>query len=282
MSKFSASPETASSRPKKSITPPPPTPTLLTSSLPQISITCDKLPSLGRSYPENTVIQYRPYTFGEIKKVSQSKLDTKSSLEFVLLGIETEFDKTLLTVGDFFYLGLLRRISTLGSDKVDLPYKCGGCKKISKHTTETTNIDFEEIKVPELPVIVEFSSREVEFNPLTIGSLFELIELGKHSDEIALLAKQVSNIEFDEAYNFINNANPTDSKLINEVDKLLYHSTKEVVFKCKEILSDKKICGHENKIELEGGQALLIPFREREESIGSKIHFGKSSTRKPN
>jgi hypothetical protein len=250
-------------------------PSFISSTLPQISITVDKLPSLGKAYPPGTIIQYRPYTFGEIKKISQSKLDPKSSFEFVLLGIETSFDVKLLTIGDFFYLGILRRISTLGSDKMSLPYRCRGCSKTSTHTTDIMNIDFEEISAPELPIIVEFENREIEFNPITVKDLFDLLSMDKHSDEIALLAKQCSNIPFEEAYSFINNANPNDSQLINEVDRLLYHSTKEMKFKCKEKNIDGVECGFENSVELDGGQALIIPFREREESTRSKIHFGK-------
>lgn len=271
--KFRASTDTASS------IPPIPPVNMVSSDLPQISISVDKLPSRGLSYPKGSVIQYRSYSFGEVKKISQSKLDTKASFEFVLLGIESEFDKLDLTLGDFFYLGLLRRISTLGSDKVVIPYRCGGCNKISEYTVEVTNIEFEDLEIPELPIIVEFSDRELEFNPLTVNKVFELLKLGKEKDELSLIAKQC-NLTFEEAYNFIDKANPSDSKLINEVDRLLYHSVKDVEFECKEKLNDKT-CNHKNIIELDGGQALMMPFREREESIRGKIHFGNSKSHKP-
>lgn len=275
--KFSATLE--NQKTKKIPVPTPQPSAILHSDIPQISVKASELPSKGIAYPPNSVIQYRPYTFGEIKKVSQSKLDVKSSFDFVLKGIETPFDSMLLTVGDFFYLGLLRRLSTLGSDKMIIPYQCNGCKKISKHITETTNIEFDDISAPELPIIAEFGDSEIEFNPLTLGGLYELVTIDKHSDEIALLAKQCK-MPFDDAYKFIYDANPEESLLINEVDKLLYHSVKELVFECKEELANGKVCKHENTIELDGGQALIMPFREREEPIRSKIHFGKSNAHK--
>lgn len=276
--KFSASNNTAK---KKQATPVEQPSKLLVSNIVQISISVAELPSKGISYPEKSHIQYRPYTFGEIKKVSQSKLDVKTSFKFILEGIETPFDIMDLTVGDFFYLGLLRRLSTLGSDKIILPYKCNGCGKVSKHIIETNSIGFDDMEAPLLPVQADFGERELEFNPLTLRGLFELIDLNKHDDEIALLAKQCSNIEFEEMYNFIDKAGPDDTALIQEVDKILYHSVSDVVFNCKETIDDK-VCGRKNTIELDGGQALIMPFREGEKPIRSKIHFGKSNAHKSN
>jgi hypothetical protein len=235
--------------------------------LPQVNITVSKLPSKSLPYP-NLTLKYRPYTFGEVKRVNQGRMDEKESIEFVLSGVETNIDKNDLTLADTLYIGLLRKISTIGSTKVVVPINCRRCNTPIRKLVDIDKLEFEDLKAPMLPVIGDFNMGEIAFKPVTVGQYFKLINMGKHDDDIALMSIQ-SNLDFDKAYKYFYNCSIEDGRTLDNVDEFLFHGLKPIDIHCN---NDK--CNHVNKVELDGGEALLIPFRESEESAPSKIHFG--------
>ena len=131
--------------------------------LPEVKMKVNGLPSRGIPYPNGASIKHRPFTFGEIKKISQSKLDTKEKFEFILSGIDCSFDKLDLTLPDFMYIGLLRKISTLGTTEGILVVKCPKCNKEHNERLEIgsakSKIDFHDMKAPALPIIIEMSDK---------------------------------------------------------------------------------------------------------------------------
>ena len=62
--------------------------------------------------------------------------------------------------------------------------------------------------------------------------------------------------------------------VIKEIDRLLEHSLAPVTL-CHKGEDGKE---HKTKVELDGGQAILLPFREDSRSIHDRIRFGNKTT----
>jgi len=252
--------------------------------LPRVNPTLSKFPSRSLAYAPGAEMQYRPYTFGEVKRLNQTKsLSTKQKFKEILKGVECNFHDMDITVGDALYVALLRKISTLGSTKVILKYKCGKCQKVGSHQMNTQDLEFDDMlkgysdDEAELPIVAEFSWGETSFMPCTLQDYYLLIDQDKENDEIALMAVQ-SDMEFHEAYEkFDKITDFEDARILDEVDKLLYHALTPVKFKCRNKLSDDSLCENTITIELDGGQALVLPFREREVNVKGRIRFGKKT-----
>lgn len=241
-----------------------------------------KLPSRGLAYPKESMIQYRPFAFGEVKMVSGANFNTKQSYEFILEGIETSFDKKKLTIPDLLYVGLLRKLSTMGTTECIAKYQCNKCGKPGRLIFKTDDLEFDELKIPALPIVADFSFGTFKFGPLNVEKYFMILDKGLENNEVALYAAQVEAPleKFDMIYKAFYKAETDDAIILTEVDKHLYHSLMPVKKKCKNQMNkpkdggQPKLCGNAIDIELDGGQALIMPFRKREESIGNRIRFG--------
>lgn len=240
--------------------------------LPTINLEVKSLPSKALSYPKNSTIKYRPYTFGEVKKLSQSKFTVKEKYLEVLYGIECSFDKLELTMSDLLYIGLLRNLSTIGGNKYDVPYTCHKCGKKNKETISMENIEFEDISAPELPIIAPMSFDTLEFYPLTVKQFFELVDKDLLQDSLAILAIQFKG-KFEDNYKLVENCSLQDGEMFDAVDKMMYHGVKELKIKCKE-----QDCGNEIPVNLDGGETMILPFRESQESPANKLRFGKRTS----
>jgi hypothetical protein len=245
-----------------------------TAFIPEVTLSLPQLPSRGIAYPKDAWIKYRAYSFGEIKKVNQERLNEKQTLEFMLSGVECSFDKKDITLADGLYIGLLRKISTLGTPKMVVQYTCVKCASHEKHVRDT-DFEFDDIKAPELPIKVDIKGQEYAFAPATLGKYFELCDEGKQKDDVALMAKQCTNHAYEDVYKMIYGLSVEDGIVMNEVDNYLYHGVKATQIQCSK-------CKFTQTIELDGGQALLIPFRVSEESAKSRIRFGNKTAHKPN
>lgn len=241
--------------------------------LPQINLDVDQVPSKFLTYPKGSTIKYRPYSYGEVKRISQSKHSKKDEFNVILEGIECSFDKMDLTVSDLLYLGLLRKISTLGTTKVEAKYDCSGCKKVVGKVFQLTDLSLKDLEVPDLPVVVDLDCGEFEFTPLTVKDCFDLIDKDKVSDHISLLATMCRNKPFEKAYELFFNCSSPDGMILEEVDSLLRHEVAPIEAVCK--------CKAKTMIELDGGQALLLPFRKSKKSARSRIRFGNKGSDKP-
>ena len=225
-----------------------------------------EIPSKFLPYKDGK-IHYRPYTYGEVDSFSDSKISTSRAMDFVLEGIETKgFDKYDLTLGDFLFIALLRKISSFGTIEfqVTSSYKGKVVSKVLSHE----DIEFNDLNIDALPIVLTLSNTEMHFTPLTVRGYQNLIE--KDIDnERATLAMQCINMEFDAAYEIINNSVGKDITYLKEVDKLLHHSvmTVEIVFN----IDDKEV---RKSIEVDDPNTLVLPFLGSEESAGSPIRFG--------
>lgn len=237
--------------------------------MPVLEIT--ELPSKFLAYPEGSKISYRPYTFGEVKVFNSSKVGLDVNMEFVLKGIECSFDKKDLTLSDFLYIGLLRKLSTFGTSKFSIDFICINKECKEKNTVQFTSedIDFEELKIPELPIIFDSLKGELHFAPITVGEYIELVKEGKAEDEFELMIRQCKNLKsVNETREVLYDLPTSDGLILEQVDVHLYHEIKPFEFKCKK-------CNHNNIVAVEGGQTFVYPFREkRSANAKSRIHFG--------
>lgn len=255
--------------------------------LPVMNISLEKLPSKGLAYPKSAVIKYRPFSWGEVKEISQSKMSHKDQFEHIMKGVEVEgMDKNDMTLGDAMYLAIYRKFSTVGNSKISVQYTCKNCLKKSKGVIALQEIEPDFIKAPKLPMKLDIGGSELHFSPMKIADYFDiqdrLKENPKLDSDFALVASMCTNEEFEEVYDKIYNVNTQDEmEDIKQIDHYLNHGLKKVKNKCKNVLDDKEdeskgvnLCGHVTDIELDGGQALLLPFREDEERPRNRVRFG--------
>jgi len=250
--------------------------------LPTVGLNIEKLPSRNLAYPKNCEISYTPYSLGEVKQISKSKnMSTKDRIHKIASGIIcTGHSVKDLTVPDLTYIGMLRQISTLGTPKVVLNYVCAKCGEKGRHIVDVQNdLEFDDLLIKygdeaSLPIEGEFSFGVVQFRPLTVKQYLKMLQNGQEHDEIAKLANE-SNLPFDEAVKkFSDTKNVTDMRLLDAIDRLLFHGLKPIRFECKNKEEDGSTCGNRIAIELDGGQALLLPFRESNDDIENLINIG--------
>jgi hypothetical protein len=250
--------------------------------VPEIRLEAKDLPSTGLAYPDGTYFTYRTYLFGEVQKLSASKnLKYEDILRTALSGIRSNIDVQDLTIPDAMYLSIARKISTLGSNDVQIKYMCKSdkCDHINDLVFSQANIEFNELKVPEMPITAEINGKSLEFDCLRVRDLFEISSDNfkkkypsiNPKERVSTVAKSIRNIKFDEVYEFLSVLNdPDDMETLEDIDKLLAHDIKSLKHSCTK-------CGHENDVALEGREILIRPFRTGEKSTKNKIHFGKKS-----
>lgn len=232
------------------------------------SISVIDLPSKFLSYPKGCEIRYRPYVFGEIKKFNQSKLTVREEIDYVLAGITTSFDKMGLTFSDVLYMGLLRKISTFGTTSSTVTYQCNHCSTINDKVIQNDEFEFSDLEVSALPIILSLGEKDYNFMPCTVGQYFELEEKGLFQDTVAVLATMCCNHSYDDAYEVFYHVHQDDVDRLDKVDAYLYHGVKPLDGVCKN-------CNEVTQVRLEGGRVLIRPFRRRNESVESRIRFGK-------
>jgi hypothetical protein len=264
---------------------------LKSTSLPEIEVTT--LPSKGLPYPENFTIKYVPYTFGEVVKMSQSKITRLEQYRVILEGVICSFHKEDLTFQDFQWVALLRKLSSIGDNEFYIDYNCYKCMKKSKAIFQFTDISFHDMEAEALPVVAKMSKGDFHFRPLTIGQFFELVDEDKASDTKALLAKMCSNKEFDEAYEtfstcIYDSKESRDGKILERIDKVLAHSIKNITNECSNYIDvedgkkKKKASEVKKKTKCKGitdiaiteVDVLIRPFRDDRESIDNLLQYG--------
>ena len=247
----------------------------VSNSLASIHISVASLPSKGKVYPDGANISYRPYTFGEIKKVSQSKLSEVDFIDFLLEGITLNFDPLILTVADLGFIGILRKLSSLGnSSGLYVNSKCSACSAENKKQLELNSLDFDELTV-DFPIIWELTrdngeNYEFHFSPMTIGDFKVVLTKKKTEDVTALLAISCRNHPFEETYAIFESLSLGEADNLQKVEKYLIHGIKPVEITCA--------CGKITTVRLEADQQLVLPFRGPQESVKSRIRFGMSSS----
>lgn len=232
--------------------------------LPEINLTVDKLPSKGLPYPDKCAIKYRPYVYGELVKIAESKLSEQESIKLVLDGIECSFDKLELTVQDYLYIGLLRKISTINGDQYIVKYTCDKCGTDGNYMFESRDLEFQDLVVNELPIKFEFNQVSLEFTPITLSKYLKLLAEENQDDDMYWMAAQCKNYELEEARNLIYALPPELGSKVEKIDALLFHGLKQVKKPCKK-------CGNLIASALEAANTVILPFRERKGTTGNAV-----------
>lgn len=245
--------------------------------LPVIEVT--KLPSGFKPYPNGIKVFYKPYTFGEIKKLSQDELSMAKKYEYALSGVTVEgMDKYNLTVSDILYILLLRKLSIPGIDSVSVTKRCSHCDElILNKRVPLSEVEFDELKY-EMPLSTEIEGKVYSFSPMTIGNMLELAKETDSPSEEQLLAYTCVSPGPKEALEMIkyvqDNMMYIDETIhvLNAIDERMFHGVLPITVKC-----DNKDCEFENKVSLDGEEqgTLVLPFREQPVSIESRISSGK-------
>lgn len=259
--------------------------------LPEMEIDIETLPSRGVPYPKGSKLSYKTYSFGEVKKASVSNMGMVPSLKLAISGVTADgFDPRQLTVIDALYIGLLRKVSSMGGLEFEIPYACHACGSPSKARFSHSDITFRDLsdEVTELPITAEIAGVDYKFTCMTVKQFLEL-HSGRYDkvfkegkiDRVAVYASMITNVPFAQAYDALyDNRDPLDIEVLNEIDKLLVHDIKALKTTCKAESTEEgnsKTCDTVNLVKLEGREALLLPFRKGEKTARNRIRLGSTS-----
>lgn len=231
-------------------------------------IAIEDLPSKLKAYPEKARIWYKSFSYGELEKWTNTTLSEEDKINLGLQGIKTEgFDKSELDLQDFYYLMLLRKLSTFNSPRFQLKFECPHCGEISHSNPELIDIHFEELKYfDKLPVTIELSNGDrLTFSPVTLADYIRFKKSGEVDNRINRLALQIRNKEFNEAVEYIKNIeNIDDMEILDELDVQLNFGNQDIEVKCIE-------CEGKVTVPIQGVSALAEPFRQSKRSLKDSI-----------
>lgn len=218
---------------------------VLPRSIPWIKV--KELPSSFLPYPTPCTIEYRPYTWGEVKLLQQPSLSEKEVLQTLLQGIRANFPIPDLAVMDYYFISILRRMSTESEDCSWHLHTICSCEKRQPLILEFSakDIDINMVgKDVRLPIVLTLNGKEVKFMPLTVGKFMSMEDLVFGKDiEIATIACMVSNMEFTESYDLLwNLSNGEDIEKVDEAKRKLDFGISPIKRSCPSLI-DGNSCG---------------------------------------
>jgi hypothetical protein len=265
--------------------------------VPRFNKAIKELPSQGKAYPPKLEVRYRPYLFGEVKRINQSghkAFSPRDRIMEILAGVQCShgFDPLDLTLQDVLYIGFLRKRATfVKADQILIPHYCRACRKKANFLLrENQHLEFRDIKAPSLPIRFKMHGEEFAFQPLTVRRYMEYLDAGAQAaasdqewdDSAAIMAAQCSSHGFEEAYKAVFNAAPDEAELIEAADDHLNHELMPLKLPCPNKKADGTVCGAENELKLDEVDRLVLPFRGGAEEPGAPgLHFGPGAAHQP-
>ena len=239
-------------------------------------IKVDDLPSHFLSYPQNAEIFITPYSGDDVDELSNSQLSLKYILTKALEGIYTNFDKKQITFYDLVYLSFYRRILSVNENKIRVMSQCPYCGKFSTHEIEIDKqLDFEDVKIPTLPVNIDFSFGRLSFTFLTYENYMKL-ETELRSEELAYQCVTDCDIDTEagqtresELQKLFGSLVGEDQALLTKLREILYHGVKPINTLCQ-----NTECGKTYETILDEMNAVLIPFFPSTKDYRAKVSFG--------
>ena len=224
--------------------------------LPEYTFYPKDLPSQGIFYPDGFYVKVRPYTFGEIEYISQSSLPFHEILKFVLGGITTEkIDSEDLTLFDFMFLAIVRRLLSFGTEEYKLLAKCPQCGKEVSKIFNLQDIEFEDMKISLYkPLKIKYRDIELTLDVVRIRKLLELKLQNQDLSPKDLLALHINSLDFEQAKEFVSNLLAGEIEEFSAiVERYFYHGAKPLKIECQ--------CGYIIYKDLDREVDLIKPFR---------------------
>jgi hypothetical protein len=255
------------------------------------------LPSKGVTYPPGSKVYFIPFLWVEVKKFSGENrlLPLHKKYELLLEGIFCDgFSKLDLTVQDFLFLALMRKLGSFGVQKFSVSVECPHCNFPNSYYLGLNDIEVDDLRVSgdELPAYGRiFEDMELAFMPLTIGKYFKLAEKDLLENEYACLLYQCVNHDPDDLIeNYLPKINSADGGVLETIDTYFGHGIAPKTVKCTnpgvEILEDDKdaekgqqeACEKTFTFSLEGGDSLFFPSGSSLHYVSSRIRLGDAPT----
>lgn len=226
-------------------------------------------------------LEARSFTFDEMLYLTSSKLPEEAIAELysqVLTNIDV-FDE--LSYSDFLFVVTNISLFTKPNQRWRWKIPCPKCSHINIVEKSGKNFwTFEDLELPDYPIIAEnLGGKDLQFGVLTVRNALKFKkllangEIKPHQKRIASAALTVLNMEYEEAFNHLKKLSvEEDILLLTEIDEILYHGVKAEKFTCT---SEKCNNTFSKKVGLE--VPILIPFRDVESSIKSRIRYGNQS-----
>lgn len=214
-------------------------------------------PSGGICYPEKSRIIATTYPYRDVKRLSDSKLPLDMQYEIMLEGVTTHgFKKEDLTLFDFIYVNLLRKMASMKAPKFSVAFFCPKCQEASTAIFELAMLGFDGLEkedIPGLPIVVNFFTiGRHSFSPITVGGFINIVRNNmfylkdKHGayienekgirlkDKVSFMAQQCISMPFAEAYRTFSMLDSEDDiALLEKVDDLLGHGLLPLDVTCK-------------------------------------------------
>lgn len=238
----------------------------------------EETPSHFISYPDNAEIYVTPYSGDEIDELSNSSLTLKYILTKCMEGVYTNFDKNQITFYDSLYLSYLRRVLSIDAkdNKIQVLSQCPYCNKYSTHVIDIKEqVEFEDVKIPTLPINIDFSFGRLQFSFLTYGDYMKL-QSDLRSEELAYqcitpceVDVEAGQTQASELQKLFGSLTGEDQALLSKVRELTYHGIKPINTLCQ-----NKDCGRTYETILDEMSSIILPFRPSNSDSRSKVSFG--------
>lgn len=199
-------------------------------------------PSKGITYPEGISFSYRRYGWLEMKVLSQRRdnMSLKTQADLVLRGIkcsDPSFNLMDLTVPDYLFFGLTRKVATLSPPAFDVRYECSACKKLSSFSVLVSELKFQDMEAPHGTAEVTLEGFKGEFQPVTIGRLIKSsdfdLEFPEWEEELLWASGCVSH-PIEEIFEYLrDSATPDDAQILQKMDAMFYHGLELVHNVCR-------------------------------------------------
>lgn len=235
--------------------------------LPLINV--EELPSGFKGYPEGTKVGFRPITLDELEALNSSDIEPERAVAMLLKSIHcTTLPSEELYYWDIIYVGVKRKLLAFGDIKGTIYKRCPKCGNIVSKSFKYTDIEFEELKVPNLPMKLDVCGKKLEFGLITMK---DFLQIKEEQGALGVYARMIKNMSFDEAYKLVKSAYGVDIKKLKFVDQSLNYGIKPFIVECE---GDETPCGEEVFLEVRSPFEIVFPEDALEGDNEFEVQYG--------
>ena len=248
-----------------------------------------ELPSGFKGYPEGTKISYTPLTLGELEALNSGTIDVLRGIALLLKSIRCNtIPVEDLYYWDVMYIGIQRKLLAFGDTRGILYNYCPTCGAEIEFEFEHTQLEFETLQAPALPITTNIGKHEVEFGLITIK---DFLEIDPEKGTLDVYARMIKNIPYADAYEIVSNSSGKDMKKLKFIDKQLTYGLKPFEVICDNMVhkpnpnydaskkGSKKIisepCGEKVFMEVRTPFEVVFPEDTDNHDIESEIQYGR-------